>query len=54
MSKIVLVKVGSQYVTADGLLSPSQSDALRIAVPQSSDPNVPSVSARIVALKTRS
>jgi hypothetical protein len=51
--KIVMVKVGSQYVTDGGGLSPNQGDALRIVVPQSGDPNVPTPNARIVSLKTR-
>lgn len=54
MNIIKIVKVGSQYVTADGTLSPSQSDALRIVVPMSADPNVDTPSVRVVNLRTRS
>jgi hypothetical protein len=53
MTKTIIVKVGSHYVTSDGSLSPSQSDALRIGVPFSADPNVNNATARIVTLRTK-
>lgn len=52
MVKTVIVKIGSLYVTSDGGLSPSQSDALRIDVPQSCGDQT--ASPRIVSLKVRS
>lgn len=51
--RTVIVKVGSLYVTSDGSLSSSQSDALRIDVPGSHDPNVVQAQPRVVTLKTR-
>ena len=53
MNKIVFVKIGSQYVTSDGSLSPSQSDALRITVPFSTDPNVDNAHPRIVTVRPK-